>query len=68
VLDQLDEEIAGVGGRVYFAKDARLRPETVSAMYPAIAAFDKVRARVDPSGVLQSDLSRRLGLVGRPAA
>jgi decaprenylphospho-beta-D-ribofuranose 2-oxidase len=31
-------------------------------MYPGLDAFRELRARVDPSGVLQSDLARRLGL------
>ena len=45
------------GGRI-----ARLRPELVPVMYPALDRFAELRARVDPTGVLQSDLQRRLGL------
>jgi hypothetical protein len=33
-------------------------------MYPALDRFAELRARVDPTGVLQSDLQRRLGLPG----
>jgi hypothetical protein len=29
-------------------------------MYPDLGRFRELRARVDPSGVLQSDLARRL--------
>jgi hypothetical protein len=31
-------------------------------MYPRLAEFELVRKRVDPDGLLQSDLARRLGI------
>ncbi len=61
-LDALDAHVASCGGRVYLAKDVRLRPEALRAMYPQLDRFEAVRARVDPDGVLGSDLSRRLRL------
>ncbi|MEV5568281.1 D-arabinono-1,4-lactone oxidase, partial [Streptomyces sp. NPDC052196] len=62
LLDELDEDVAGAGGRVYLAKDARLRPELVAHMYPLLPQFRALRAELDPRGVFTSDLSRRLGL------
>jgi decaprenylphospho-beta-D-ribofuranose 2-oxidase len=62
VLGELDELIAGCGGRVYLTKDVRLRGETLPAMYPRLSCFERARARVDPDGVMRSDLARRLGL------
>jgi decaprenylphospho-beta-D-ribofuranose 2-oxidase len=66
-LRELDELVAGAGGRVYLAKDARLDPATFAAMYPRLGEFQAAARRVDPEGLLQSDLSRRLR-INRPAA
>ncbi|MFD6277556.1 FAD-binding oxidoreductase [Streptomyces sp. NPDC060209] len=62
LLDALDEEVAAAGGRVCLAKDARLRPGLLAAMYPRLPEFRALRQALDPAGAFRSDLSRRLAL------
>lgn len=63
-LDAVDARVAAAGGRVYLAKDSRLRGDLMETMYPQLRRFREIQQAVDPHGVLQSDQSRRLGLSG----
>lgn len=63
MLDRMDEVVAAAGGRVYLAKDARLRPDVLPAMYPRLREWAEVKQRIDPEGRVRSDLAERLGLV-----
>jgi decaprenylphospho-beta-D-ribofuranose 2-oxidase len=63
LLDACDGWVALAGGRVYLAKDGRLRPDVMAAMYPRLSEWRQVRDRHDPEGVWASDLGVRAGLV-----
>src|SRR5215469_16537742 len=62
LLDALDRLVVDNGGRVYLAKDSRVSRGMFEQMYPRLEEFRKIRGDLDPSGLLASDLSRRLGI------
>jgi decaprenylphospho-beta-D-ribofuranose 2-oxidase len=62
LLDELDEVVAAAGGRVYLAKDSRVRPDALRAMERRLGEWQALRAGLDPAGAMRSDLARRLEL------
>ena len=59
-LDEADQVLLEAGGRIYLAKDARMKPDVFKRMYPEFEEWLEIKNKVDPEGRLSSDLSRRL--------
>ena len=67
---ELAEVVLAAGGRFYYAKDATLEASAFARIHgaDAVERFRALKQRLDPAGVLQSDLSRRLGVSAGPMA
>jgi FAD/FMN-containing dehydrogenase len=57
----IDALLADAGGRCYFAKDATIEPASVIKLLPRenLRQFATLRARLDPGGLLRTDLYER---------
>lgn len=62
LLDELDEVVAGYGGRLYLTKDVRMTGATFKNSYPRWEEFESVRAKYSAVGKFSSLQSERLGL------
>ncbi len=67
LLDELDELVLNMGGRVYLAKDARMSAETFKNSYPDLPDFKEILSKHNPKGVFNSDLALRLKLLEKEA-
>ncbi|WP_235913080.1 FAD-binding oxidoreductase [Oceanomicrobium pacificus] len=64
LMDRLHRLTAEAGGRIYLAKDSCLDAALLPDMYPDLDRFRKTVSRLDPDGLFETDLSRRLNLRG----
>ncbi|MHB8190762.1 MAG: FAD-binding oxidoreductase [Ferrimicrobium sp.] len=62
LLDDLDHDVVATGGRVYLAKDSRLKHGPFTQMYLELERFRTVADSLDPDRLFESDLARRLGI------
>jgi decaprenylphospho-beta-D-ribofuranose 2-oxidase len=60
MLDQLDEEVAEAGGRLYLAKDSRQSSKTFMKSYPKLEDWRIKSKRIHPEYVFDSDSFFRL--------
>jgi len=66
LLNALDRVVQKLGGRIYLAKDARMKKHMLWEGYPRAKEFVELKKRLDPENKLSSLQSRRLGLCQNP--
>lgn len=62
LLDDLDKIVCEFGGRIYLAKDVRMKPGTFAQGYTRLEEFQKVASSYDPHRKFTSKQSQRLRL------
>jgi FAD/FMN-containing dehydrogenase len=64
LCQEMAEVVLAAGGRFYYAKDAVLEASSFARIHgaDAVEQFRALKQRLDPQGILQSDLSRRIGV------
>lgn len=65
LIAELEAMTLEAGGRIYLAKDSLADPANVAAMYPELGEWQKLVNRIDPEGLFETGLVRRLNLRGR---
>lgn len=61
-LDELDEIVLRLGGRLYLSKDARMKPELFWQGYPQAQKFVDIVKKYNPDGKFNSLLAERLNI------
>lgn len=59
-LDELDELVLKYNGRLYMSKDARMKPEMLTAGYPELEKFKSIIKKYNPNNKIRSVQSDRL--------
>lgn len=62
ILDKLDKMVEEMGGRLYLAKDARMKAEFFANGYPKLDQFKSLLKEIDPEDKFRSLQSDRLGI------
>lgn len=64
LCQEMAEVVLEAGGRFYYAKDAVLQASSFARIHgdEAVARFRALKQRLDPQAMLQTDLSRRMGV------
>lgn len=65
VLDQLDDEVATAGGRLYLAKDSRQSAAMFQRSYAELETWKSTRRRLDQQHNVSSDMAERLAICAR---
>jgi decaprenylphospho-beta-D-ribofuranose 2-oxidase len=62
MCDEMSEIVLQAGGRFYFAKDGIIRSEHARRFLgeETIRKFCEIKQRVDPQGIVQTELYRRI--------
>ena len=60
ILDDLDEELAKCGGKIYLAKDARQSSNMFKKTYKSYENWKNIKLKMDPEIKFVSDISNRL--------
>lgn len=63
VLDQLDEQVAAAGGRLYLAKDSRQAAGMARRSYSPLERWRGIHRTLDHETKLTSDMAQRLSLL-----
>ncbi len=61
-VDRLIDATVRRGGKIHLAKDQVLRPEQFYRVFPRYQELLEIKRRLDPEGLLTSDLARRVGI------